>query len=319
MRADRLVSIMMLLQKSRRITAESLAEELEVSERTIYRDIDALGIAGVPVYTQRGPGGGIALLESYRTELTGLTASEVQALLALSVPAPLFDLGIGADLGSALRKVAAAVPATRRESSSRLLKKFFIDSSEWTATRESKSIFEIVRKALWDDWLLSISYYSELGSHAGTISAIVQPYGLIASAGSWYLVAGCNQQTMMVPLIRIHAAQIMAEKFAPPQDFHLESFWHDRVLLTQLQRPSLFVLAHVKKAVLPLIEEILEGTPEMIAGEGWFRATLRFETLEEARTWLLGFGNAIEVVEPLALRLSIRDYAQQILSLYGEP
>jgi predicted DNA-binding transcriptional regulator YafY len=320
MRADRLIAILLLLQETGRITAQALAEELEVSERTIYRDIDALGIAGVPVYSQRGPGGGIALLDSFRTDLTGLTTAELQALLALSIPAPLVDLGIGADLRSALRKLAAAATHSRAELDLRVQDKFFIDNSEWPKAGGSMSVFEIVRRALWDDLELAVQYYSELGSHAGSIMAVVKPYGLVAASGAWHLVAGRDQHTIVIPLARILSAEATAERFNPPQDFQLESFWYDWITRKQLQRPSITVLAVINESALPLIGEYLEWVQGKIPGKSEVRGILRFETFEQARTYILGFGSSIEVIEPVPLRLSIVDYARQILFVYeNEP
>ncbi len=112
MRADRLLAMLILLQTRGRMTARELSEELEVSERTVYRDMLALGMAGMPVYTERGPGGGCTLLESYRTDLNGLTENEVRALFMLSIPAPLVDLGLSLELKAALLKLSAALPAS---------------------------------------------------------------------------------------------------------------------------------------------------------------------------------------------------------------
>jgi predicted DNA-binding transcriptional regulator YafY len=255
-------------------------------------------------------------LESYRTDLTGLTSTELQALLALSIPAPLFDLGIGADLRSALRKVTAAVPPSSSEPDFRIQEKFFIDHSEWTSISGSESLFEIVRRALWESLELSVNYYSEIGTHAGTISAAVRPYGLVAASGTWHLVAGRNQHTIVISLANMLSAETNAKRFDPPQDFHLESFWHDWVARKQLQRPAIAVKAYITESALPLIGEKLESVQETVSGEAKIRAILCFETFEQARTWILGFGSSIEVVEPLSLRLSIVDYARQILSVY---
>jgi predicted DNA-binding transcriptional regulator YafY len=316
MKADRLIAILIQLQKSVRVTAKELAEELEVSERTIYRDIDALSLAGVPVYTQRGPGGGIALLDSFRTDLTGLNSDELQALMMLTVPAPLRDLGIGADLKSALRKIVAAAQLARRESDFRLKTKFFIDNSEWVILGEFESLFGIIRKALWNDFELFISYYSELGSHAGAITAIVQPLGLVAAAGAWFMVAGIDLHPIVIPLSRLHFAQITAQNFEPPPDFILENFWRDWVIRSRSQSLSILVYANVIKTILPYIEENIEDILETDPSDGWIQVALCFETFEQARTWILGMGNAIEVIAPLSLRLSISDYARQILSVY---
>ena len=136
MRADRLLSLLMLLQTRGQMTARELAEELEVSERTIYRDIDALSAAGVPVYAVRGPGGGCALMDGYRTDLTGLTRDEVRALFMLSVPAPLADLGLSRELRAALRKLSAALPVTRRADERRMRERVHLDSVWWYQQEE---------------------------------------------------------------------------------------------------------------------------------------------------------------------------------------
>jgi predicted DNA-binding transcriptional regulator YafY len=131
MRADRLISLLMFLQTRGRMTAQELAKELEVSERTVYRDIKALSTAGVPIYTMRGPGGGCALLDSYRTDLTGLTDDEVRALFMLSIPAPLAELGVSQELEAALLKLSAALPAARRYEENRVRQRILLDSIPW--------------------------------------------------------------------------------------------------------------------------------------------------------------------------------------------
>ena len=136
MRADRLLSILMLLQARGRMTAQELAEDLEVSVRTIYRDIDALSVAGIPIYTERGPGGGCALLDSYRTTLTGLTRHEVRALFMLSIPAPLAELGVGQDLRAALLKLSAALPVAHRQDEERVRQRIHLDAVDWFHARE---------------------------------------------------------------------------------------------------------------------------------------------------------------------------------------
>ncbi len=316
MRADRLVAVLMILQKNGRTTALSLAEELEVSERTIYRDIESLSMAGVPIYAQRGPGGGIALLDSYRTDLTGLNAGELRALLTLSVPAPLFDLGLGADLHSALRKLAAAVPRARKEPGSHIPEKVYIDGSEWSGKEKPGSQFETIRKALWEDRALRLSYYSEMGSRAGTITAVVLPLGLVAAGGEWFLVAGRDQHTVVISLDRLLAASITAERFERPEDFQLADFWQSRTLLRQRQRPEQLVDVLIAEHALALAGDYLAGEPETTSSGGMCAVTLRFETFEDARTWILGLGNAVEVTSPLSLRLSVVDYAQQTLTRY---
>ena len=158
MRADRLLSILLLLQGRGRMTAEELAEELEVSVRTIYRDIDALSAAGVPVYTDRGPGGGCSLLESYRTNLTGLTQSEVQALFMLSIPSPLVDLGVSQELRMALLKLSAALPKAAQRAEERARSRIHLDSTWWFQSGEPVPHLPTIQEALWTDRKLVVRY-----------------------------------------------------------------------------------------------------------------------------------------------------------------
>ena len=132
MRADRLLSILMLLQARGKMSAQALADELEVSVRTIYRDLDALSAAGVPVYAERGPGGGCLLLDSYRTTLTGLTRDEVRALFALSIPSALSELGIDDEARTALYKLSAALPASRRPDEAGSRQRVHLDPEGWS-------------------------------------------------------------------------------------------------------------------------------------------------------------------------------------------
>jgi predicted DNA-binding transcriptional regulator YafY len=203
-----------------------------------------------------------------------------------------------------------------KEPESRLQDKFFIDSSEWARTSAYESLFEIVRKGLWGNAELAISYHSELGSHAGTLTAVIQPLGLVAAAGSWYLVAGMAKHITVIPLARIRSAQITAEHFKSPPDFILESFWQDWMIRFRSQRPLFIVEANVADAVQPLLVKYLEFIDDSKPGDGWTRVTLHFDTFETARTLILGWGNAVEVLAPQALRLSIADYARQILTVY---
>ena len=158
MRADRLLSLLMLLQTRGQMTAQELAKELEVSERTIYRDMDALSVAGIPIYGEPGPEGGFALLNSYRTNLTGLTEGEVRALFMLSIPAPLADLGVSQELRSALLKLSAALPDSHRRDEAKVRQRFHLDSTWWHQGAEQLPHLSTVHDALWQDRQLHIVY-----------------------------------------------------------------------------------------------------------------------------------------------------------------
>ena len=188
MRADRLLSLLMLIQARGKMTVRELAEELEVSERTIYRDITALSTSGVPVYALRGPGGGVRLIEEYRTTLTGLTPDETRALFMLSIPAPLMQLGMGEEFKGALLKLSASLPASRRADEARTRQRIHLDSSWWFQSEQDVPYMHTVQQALFQDRRLHIKvrwnfFNTELEQEA-------EPYGLVAKANVWYLVYG---------------------------------------------------------------------------------------------------------------------------------
>jgi predicted DNA-binding transcriptional regulator YafY len=185
MRADRLLSLLMLLQTRGRMTARELAERLEVSERTIYRDLEALSIAGIPVYTERGPGGGCGLLDGYRAQPAGLTEAEVRALFLAAVPTPLTDLGLNPALEKALLKVLASLPAPVREQAERARQRFHLDLAGWHRGEDASPHLTVLQQAIWNDRRLLITWDTD--AVAGDVER-VDPYGLVSKAGAWYLV-----------------------------------------------------------------------------------------------------------------------------------
>lgn len=320
MRADRLLSILMLLQARGRMTARRLAEELEVSERTIYRDLDALSAAGVPVYAERGPGGGCALIDSYRTTLTGLTPDEVRALFMLSIPAPLAELGVDQELKAALLKLSAALPAARRHDEEQVRQRIHLDPAGWSGTREAVPHLQPIQQAVWHDRKLYLTYRLRFEAQA---EWLVEPYGLVAKADVWYLVCARKGHMRVHRVSRVLDATLSSESFERPPDFDLATFWQTWCAAIEENRPHYPVTVRVAPEFVPwlphcfgppLREQVaLAGPPD---SEGWITITLPFETLEEARERLLGFGRAVEVLEPQALRLSILDFAMQTVSLY---
>jgi len=321
MRADRLLSILMLLQARSRITAAALARELEVSERTIYRDIDALSAAGVPVFAERGPGGGCALIEGYRTSLTGLKEDEVRALFMLSIPAPLVELGVKDDLRAALRKLAAALPAGRRGDEDRMRQRVHIDWSGWAQPAAPGPHLQTVQAAIWADRVLRLTYQAEFGTQ---ISRTVAPYGLVAKAGAWYLVCALDDHLKAYRVSQIVDVRVLEQHCNRPADFDLVRFWETWCAERAVNRPSYPVTARVAPELVPLLphyfgdrlhEQLAQAAPA--DPEGWLILILPFETLEAARERILGFGWAVEVLAPEPLRRSVLDFAQQILAFYA--
>jgi predicted DNA-binding transcriptional regulator YafY len=320
MRADRLLSILMLLQARGQMTAQKLSEELEVSVRTIYRDLDALSAAGIPVYAERGPGGGCALLDSYRTTLTGLTQDEVRALFMLSIPAPLAELGVDQELRAALLKLAAALPPARRHDEERTRRRIHLDPEGWFETREPVPHLKTIQQALWQDRRLCITYRLPFEAQAGWL---VEPYGLVAKKEIWHLVCARDGYLRVYRVSRVLGATVADETFERSADFDLAAFWRTWCVEVEENRPQYPVAVRVAPdfvAWLPyhfgaqIRDQIAGAGPPDV--EGWITLTLPFETLEDARERILGFGRALEVLSPQALRNSVLDYATQILSLY---
>jgi predicted DNA-binding transcriptional regulator YafY len=313
--------MLILLQTRGRLTARQLAIELEVSERTIYRDVIALSVAGIPVYTEGGHGGGISLVESYRTDLTGLRPEEAQALSMLNIPEPLIRLGVGQELKSALLKLSAAVPPSVREKQAQARHRIHLDAAWWFQPEEPIPCLQIIQQAVWQDRLLQINYRDDFN----TISElVVAPYGLVAKATVWYLVFSFEGHIRARRVSRIASAAMLPQSLERPVDFDLAAFWQKWCADYENDCPHYEVRALISPSLAARLPQILQGnqldilnTPPAMQRDDWKAITLTFENLETARTRILGFGGAIKVLEPLALRRSVADYAQQIQALYA--
>jgi predicted DNA-binding transcriptional regulator YafY len=322
MRADRLLSIMMLLQSRGKMTAKALAEELEVSERTIYRDMTALSTAGVPVYCERGPGGGCALMESYRTDLTGLSTDEIRALFMLNVPAPLAELGVDQELKAALFKLTAALPDRGRLEERKTRQRIYLDPSWWDQPNELGRALHIIQQALWQDRKLIISFRT---IQEILISREVLPLGLVAKGNVWYLVWRDESQTDAKKVSQIEAAELTAEVFVRPQGFNLAAFWEKWCIQYETARSVYPVRVRVSPQLAPyfpgrygkglasVIERSLGDHPYQ-----WVELEINFEHFFEARDQALSWGGGAEVLAPTALRESILDHARQVLGCYEQ-
>jgi predicted DNA-binding transcriptional regulator YafY len=220
LRANRLLSLLLLLQARGRMTAHELAERLEVSERTIYRDLDALSAAGVPIYTERGPGGGCELLHGYQTKLTGLTETEIRALFLLGVSHPLVDLGLSQALEGALLKLSAALPSASRQSAEQVRQRIHLDTSLPSHNGDALPHLQTIQQAVWQDRILSLTY-------AHGCEQRVEPYGLVSKAGVWYLVGAVAGGMQVLRVSRIRAVQVTEERFCRPEAFDLVAYWED--------------------------------------------------------------------------------------------
>ncbi len=301
MRADRLLSILMLLQARRQMTAQELATELEVSERTIYRDVIALSTAGVPVYTEKGPGGGIALIDSYRTNLTGLTKDEVRALFMLSVPEALDELGLSQELRGALLKLSAALPTGLRQDETQVRQRVYIDTAWWSAARTSVPHLATIQQAVWEDRLLCVSMQFQFGA---ALEHEIDPYGLVAKAGAWYLVWHKQGQVGVHRIADLVEVHLQDAHFERDPDFDLIGFWKGWAAGEMQQRGEYEVKVRVMTGLPlhlgyhlgPQIRAQLENAaPD---ADGWATLNLHYEHFFQARAQLLALGGAVEVLEP---------------------
>ena len=320
MRADRLLSLLMLLQDRGQLTAGELAAELEVSERTIYRDMVALSTAGVPVYAERGPGGGCSLIDSYRTNLTGLTRDEVRALFMLSVPAPLAELGVDQDLKAALLKLSAALPEVYRPEGIRVRQRIHLDSTAWFHQEVQVPHIHTIQLGLFQDLKLNLTYRLAFDAQ---VEHFVEPYGLVAKTNLWYLIFARKGVIFVRKLADVLHAELTQDKFDYPPEFDLVKFWTDWCRVYEINQPQFTAQVRLRPDLVrmlqnfedPLITEITgEST---LDGDGWYNLILHFDTFEAARKHLLNFGGAVEVIEPQALRTSIQDFATQIQAAYN--
>jgi predicted DNA-binding transcriptional regulator YafY len=321
MRADRLISILLLLQTRQNSSARQLAEALEVSERTIYRDIEALSQAGIPVYTMRGPGGGVFLVENYRTSLTGMTNEQIQALFMLNIPRPLVQLGAGDALKTALLKLSAALPAARNKEEEYARQRFYLDWESAPGGDNPVPFLETIRQGVWQERLIRLKYKPHFWAE---VEQIVDPLGLIAKGNAWHLACLHGDHLRAIRVDTVSEAELLEDRFIRPDDFNLAEFWRSWLASAEANRPIFPVKVRVSPTLIRELPHWM-GEPAQQAiqragpadDKGWMTLELTFETLEAARSRLLAFGGAIKVVEPEALRLSLADYARQIIAVYS--
>ncbi len=320
MRADRLLSIMLLLQAKGRVTARELAAQLQVSERTIQRDMDALSRAGIPVLSERGSSGGWRLVDGYRTTLNGLKPAEVQTLF-LNQPA-LADLGLAQAGETALLKLFTALPALHRAQAEMLRQRLYIDLSGWQRSKEDLSWLPVLQEALWQDRRLLLGYRRSDGA---TVQRLVDPLGLVAKGSVWYLVAGVvgdtGSEIRTYRVSRVQSAQVSDELCMRPPDFDLSAYWMQSTAEFFEHLPRYPVTARVSPQILPRLR--YAGTFVKIdrvlpaEADGWSVVELHFDIAEEAREFVLGFGTLIEVLDPPELRASVLDMARAVVAFYA--
>lgn len=316
-KSDRLLSILLLLQTRGRVTASELAARLEVSVRTIYRDIEALSISGVPVYAERGRHGGIELLAGFRTDVTGLTADESRALFILAAQGAHAALGLDSALGSALRKVMAALPAPHRPAAEATARRILVDATRWKGGPQRSVDLATLQDAVFADRRLRLRY-----RHSGerkTRAYTVDPYGLVAKAGVWYLVAARRGLPRLFRADRVHSAALLDDPVKRRPGVELADVWE--VLRRQVEeRPGgIDVTVRVRRdrldLFLRLMAPYLAELPDDDGDSAWVTARLSLGVVGEARQ-LLQFSDRVEVLSPPEVRAEVARAAASVTDLY---
>jgi predicted DNA-binding transcriptional regulator YafY len=322
-RASRLLTILLTLHTRGRVSAQQLADELEVSLRTVYRDVEALNGAGIPVYATRGRAGGFQLLDGYRTKLTGLTADEADALFLAGLPGAAADLGLGSVLAATQLKLLASLPAELRDRAARIRDRFHLDAPGWLRDSDAPACLPSIADAVWTQHRLQVHYQR---ANRTIVDRVLEPLGLVLKAGVWYLVAAVapGSAPRTYRLSRMLAAAILDEQFERPANFDLQRHWGEyqqdyearifsgtaRIRLSEAGRQLLFLI----------------GTPAARAGraamsppdaDGWTTTTVPIESIRHAQHAFLQLGEELEVLEPPELRELVARSAQALAARYG--
>jgi predicted DNA-binding transcriptional regulator YafY len=318
MRADRLLSVLLLLQVHRRLTARELAQRLEVSERTIHRDMEALSAAGFPVFAERGSGGGWMLVEGYRTNLTGLNKDEIQALFLTKPLRLLADLGLEKASNAALLKLSAALPSTHRDNAEQARQRIHIDLSGWNRSNESIEFLPAVQEAIWQQRKLRLTY--QRGGGCDPVERLLDPLGLVAKGSVWYLVAAVDDTLRSYRVSSILGVEQTGEQCVRPKGFDLAAFWEQSTASFKASLPQYKTTIRIAPEAFPFMRfagrfaRVLQAdAPD---ADGWIRVTLRFDVEEMAIGYALSFGEKLEVLEPTSLRTKVIEEARNLIRFY---
>jgi len=337
MRASRLVSILLLLQSRGKLTAQQLADMLEVSVRTVYRDVESLSEAGVPVYGDAGPDGGYQLLGGYRTRLNGLTAAEAQALSLAGMQRAAAELGLGTVLATAQLKLQAALPAELRDRTDAISERFLLDAPGWYHDGDSSPYLAAVADAVWHQRRIEVRY--RRWTAPTDVTRLLDPHGIVLKVGKWYLVArdaaekdadATGRDTSEMRTYRVnHILRLTGtgERFARARGFDLAAFWASSVAgfragLWQGEariRLSPGGRDRITELMSQAVISAAEGSASAADQDGWITAVVPIESLIHAHQDFLRLGADIEVLEPPELRRRLAETARLLAAIYAEP
>nr|WP_285839834.1 YafY family protein [Alkalihalophilus marmarensis] len=318
-RADRLLSILFSLQQNEKMTTKELATQLEVTERTIHRDMDALSAAGIPVFAERGKYGGWKVVEEYKKAFSGLKESELKTLFLSPSSHLLTDLGIEHEWSEARKKLLATYPAKKKHELTHNWDRVHIDSSTWrkrNAMTKEDGLKEL-QQAVWNDVNVEIDYEKADGKRS---TRVISPLGLVAKGSTWYVVALSNGQLRNFKVSRIHSVTMLSESFNRPVDFNLAEYWQESKQSFIENLPNY----EVEALISPSIVKRLTFTGRFVQvihldeenEDGWFPAILSFDTKEEAAQYVLGFGDHVQINQPEELKIKVTQMAAAVLRMY---
>lgn len=323
MRAARLISLILLLQGRESMTAGELARRLEVSERTIARDMLALAEAGVPVYADRGRGGGYRLLEGYRTRLTGLGRAEAEALFLSGVPGPLRDMGLADTALAARLKVSAALLPELRDAPATATQRFHLDAPAWFRVADRPPLLPVLSQAVWGDRVAAVRYRRD----GRRVDRVLEPYGLVLKAGVWYAVGRVSGSFRVYRVDRFEEVRIGPDRFARDQEFDLAAFWDEWA--EEFERSLLRIRVTVRLSPAGMRALPYAADPAALAdamasasppdGQGRVTVVLPVESVDVAYAQILRLGPEAEVLGPAELRARLAAAAARLSDLYAAP
>ncbi len=318
MRADRLISILLLLQNHGKMTTKALASELEVTERTIHRDMEALSVAGIPVLAERGKHGGWRLVDQYRTKLTGLKDSELKTLFLSPSYQLLSDLGFSKDWKEARQKLLAALPNSLQSQANNLWNRIHIDIDPWKHSQHETIALNLLQQALWEDQKIRISYEK---ANKESSERIVEPLGLVAKGRTWYLVAVSDKDIKNFRVSRIKSVELTYESFVRPGNFQLADYWNESKQNFVKNLPIFEVEVEASPAIIQRLsfsgrfaQVVSTGSP---IENGWIPVKLTFDTEQEAASYIIGFGDQMKIISPHSIIESVKKIGESALSLYN--
>jgi predicted DNA-binding transcriptional regulator YafY len=317
------VSLLLLLQNHGRMSASRLAGELGVTARTVYRDVEALAAAGVPIYAEPGPSGGYQLVDGYRTRLTGLTADEAESLFLTGMPQPAAELGLGAQVAAAELKLMAALPTPYRDASTRIRQRFHLDAPGWYREADPVPQLLAAAEALWQDRVVEVRY-RRWSPRPGVVTRRLHPLGLVLKAGVWYLVAAGRSEPRTYRVTNIEALTPLDETFTRPAGFGLAEFWREHVERyeeaeipdTAVVRLSPAGIAALPDILGPKAARLVSRTLEPADADGWRRAAVPLESVPHAAAGLLRLGADAQVLAPPELVAHMGNTIRAMARLY---